>query len=147
MKETLLAILIFVFLANTGGQAESGKEGISRADIAGGPSKFCKVIKEPDPALLGGWKCVHQNFHPKLARYQKEPIQYYLAKYGDRYAIYFYRFKKEADGAVYRGWRDFTIDGDRIYSKTGVRFFLKDGAVHYSWKNDKPTPMSRIEDF
>lgn len=122
----------------------AGSEGITRADIVG-PDKFCTVLKQPDPALLGGWKCVHENYVSKLAEYRPEPVQFYLAKFGDRYALYFYRSKKATDQETYHAWKEWKIDGDQITSSTGVRFFVKDGAVYYSWKDDKPTQMSRIE--
>ena len=119
-------------------------EGITRSDIVG-PNKFCKVLKEPDPALLGGWKCVHDAWVSKLATYRPEPVQFYLAKVGNRYALYFYRSKKASDGEVYHGWREWKIGGDQITSDTGVRFYASGGAVYYSWQNDTPTQMSRIE--
>lgn len=43
------------------------------------------------------------------------------------------------------GVREWTINGDEIFSETGVKFIAKDGQVFYSWKNDKPVQMTRIE--
>jgi hypothetical protein len=84
-----------------------------------------------------------------LGAYRSEPVEYYLEKVGNRYALYFYRLKKVTDMTVivYRGWRDWEINGDHIRSKNGVAIFAKDGAVYYSWKNDQPTRLSRDENF
>jgi hypothetical protein len=148
MRRSFFVLLFFFFVTGFAGAvvmaAKSEQEGITRADIAA-PDKFCTVLKEPDPALLGAWKCVHDNYVSKLATYRPEPVQFYLAKFGNGYALYFYRSKKATDGEVYRGWKEWKIDGDQIVSNTGVRIFTKDGAVYYSWQNDKPTQMSRIE--
>jgi hypothetical protein len=142
MRKSLFLVLIFLLAAACAAAAKS--EGITRADIAG-PDKFCKVLNEPDPALLGGWECVHETWVSKLAMYRPEPVQFYLAKFGDRYALYFYRSKKATDGEVYRGWREWKIDGNRIISDTGVQISSENGMVYYSWQNDNPTRMSRIE--
>jgi hypothetical protein len=147
MRRSIFVLLFFFFVIGCAGavvMAAKSEEGITRADITY-PDQFCTVLREPDPALLGGWKCLHDNYVSKLATYRPEPIQFYLAKYGDKYAVYFYRSKKATDGEVYHGWKKWKIDGDRIFSDTGVRFFVKDGDVYYSWQNDKPTRMSRIE--
>lgn len=125
--------------------AAARPDGITPGDIAGRPDKFCKVVKEPNPLLLGGWKGVHENFRPKLGAFQKEPVEFYLKKVDDRYALYFYRFKKESDEKKFRGWREWEVDGDQIRSETGVRLFVRDGKVYYSWKNDKPTQLLRHE--
>ncbi len=145
----LIPILSFVlFLISFHPAGGAATEQISPAEIAGGPNKHCRVIKEPNPILLGGWKGVHQNFVPKFGYYRPEPINYYLKKSGSGYGLYFYRFKMEGSinwGDKYRGWRDWEINGDEIRSQTGVRIFTKDGKVYYSWKNDEPTELVRDE--
>ncbi|MGA2223366.1 MAG: hypothetical protein ABSH41_02855 [Syntrophobacteraceae bacterium] len=149
MNGVIFSILLFVTISgplHMAANAETG--GISPSDIAGAPDKFCTVKKEPDPALLGGWKGVHQNYISKLSEHRAEPVGYYLKKVGNRYALYFYRKKQETDltVTVYHGWRDWEIDGDQIVSSTGVKIFTKDGAVYYSWQNsNKPTRLSRDE--
>ncbi|MGO9314760.1 MAG: hypothetical protein ACLQDI_18780 [Syntrophobacteraceae bacterium] len=149
MNGVIFSILLFVTISgplHMAANAETG--GISPSDIAGAPDKFCTVKKEPDPALLGGWKGVHQNYISKLSEYRAEPVGYYLKKVGNRYALYFYRKKAETDltVTVYHGWRDWEIDGDQIRSSTGVKIFTRDGAVYYSWQNShKPTQLSRDE--
>ena len=152
MNRAVFSILLFIIISTISGpvpmaaSAESG--GISPSDIAGAPDKFCTVKKEPDPALLGGWKGVYQHWVSKLSEYRAEPVGYYLKKVGNRYAIYFYRKKAETDltTTIYHGWRDWEIDGDQIVSTTGVKIFTKDGAVYYSFEHShKPAMLSRDE--
>ena len=146
MKRSITIFLLLFFVMGCAGAVvlAAKSEGITRSDIVA-PDKFCKVLKEPDPALLGGWKCVHDTWVSKLATFRPEPVQFYLAKFGDKYALFFYRSKKATDGEVFHGWREWKVDGDQITSDTGVHFFVRGGAVYYSWQNDKPTEMSRIE--
>ena len=146
MRRSLLVFLFFLFVTGCIGAVVKAaqSEGITRADVAG-PDKFCTVLKEPDPALLGGWQSVHEVWVSKLSKYRQEPVQFYLAKFGERYALYFYRSKKATDGEVYHGWKEWNIDGDQIVSKTGVRIFARNGEVYYSWQNDEPSRMSRLE--
>ncbi|MHC1727167.1 MAG: hypothetical protein AB9866_14370 [Syntrophobacteraceae bacterium] len=140
-----LSLLFLIISVAPGTGAAARPDGITPGDVAGKPDKFCKVIKEPNPLLLGGWKGVHENFRPKLGAFQKEPVEFYVKKVDGRYAIYFYRFKKESDEKKFRGWREWEIDGDQIRSGTGVRIFVKDGGVYYSWVNDTPTQLTRHE--
>jgi hypothetical protein len=116
---------------------------ITPGDVAGKPDVFLKVVQEPNPLLLGHWGCTHTTTHFKSGETSKEPVEYWLVKVGDRHALHFYRFKRSQD-KKYKGWREWTVKGDEITSPEIV-IFVKDGAVHYQWKNDKPTPMTRIE--
>jgi len=118
--------------------------GISRSDIAGKPSVFCKVVKEPDPQLLGRWKCLWERYISKSSTTDPNPIEYYLAKYGDQYAIYFFR-SKEGGERIYSGWRNFTIDGKTIRSDTGVKIFTENGEVYFQFQSDTPVKMTKVE--
>lgn len=73
--------------------AAPATRGINPQDISGKPELFCIVTSEPDPLLLGGWQCVHHRYDRKAARYFDEPVEYWLVKSGDRYALYFFRIK------------------------------------------------------
>ncbi len=117
---------------------------IKPSDVAGTPNVFCKVIKEPNPALLGHFGCVHQTVSKVTNRVVMEPIEYWLVKVGDRFALYFHRVK-DGKGKTYRGWRKWYLEGDRINSGVGAEVFVKDGDVYYGWKNDKPTKMTPME--
>jgi hypothetical protein len=118
-------------------------KGISALDIAGKPDVFCKVTKEPDPLLMGGWKCMDHRYNMRIHKYVDEQVEYWLVKSGDRYALYFFRAKPEEK--TYKGWRECTINGSTITSRTGFKFFAQDGQVYYSWEGNKPTKMTRIE--
>ena len=118
-------------------------KGLSAQDVSGKPDVFCKVTKAPDPLLLGGWKCLHHGYNTRLHKYTDEPAEYWLVKYGDQYGLYFYRVK--ADTKPYKGWRECTINGTTITSRTGFKITVKDGEVYYNWGGDKPTKMTRIE--
>jgi hypothetical protein len=146
MKKIFTAILLCVWImAACTTSSYSQPTGISASDVAGAPTEYCKVLKEPDPAFLGGWKVVYNRYVPKTAEYMKDFVEFYLVKHGDKYGIYFYRAKSEGEEKIYRGWREWTINGDEIFSETGVKFIAKDGQAFYSWKNDKPVQMTRIE--
>jgi hypothetical protein len=142
MKRATLAVLCLLALVSLA-VASSETKGITARDVAGKPDVFCKVVKEPDPAFLGGWKCVHRRYSMKLHNYVTEPVQYWLVKVGDRYALYLFREKPGVK--TYRGWREYTINGSEMTSKSGMKFSVRDGDVHYSWEGDKPTRMTRIE--
>jgi len=117
---------------------------ISPRDVAGRPDPPMKVAQEPNPLLLGHWGCIHTTTVSKTGDKFKEPIEYWLVKREDQYGIYFFR-NKRGGMKTYRGWREWTLAGDRIVTEVGVSIFVKDGDVYYEWKNDPPTKMSRLE--
>jgi hypothetical protein len=136
MKRISLAIVVlFLFLGC------ANMSVIRQKDVAGEPSVYCKVLKEPDPILLGGWKCGYNRNFAGSQEYDYNPIAYWMVKKGDRYALYFYRATR---GGTKRfvGWRDWTVNGSEIYSDTGVRFVAKDGAMYYIWDNQEPEKMT-----
>lgn len=139
----LTALCVASFLA-VGFAAGPNPEGIVPAEIAKTPDMYAKVIKEPDPALLGSWECVHMRSSKVPGEYSPEPVQFHLAKRGDKYALFFHRFKPSTN-RVYTGWRDWEINGKEIKSETGVRIVAEGDRVFYVWKDDKPTEMTRFE--
>jgi hypothetical protein len=108
----------------------------------GKPDVFCQVIKEPDPLLMGSWKCM---FERRLEEggYETNPAEYRLIKYEDKYALYFYRVSRGGK-KQYMGWRDWTINGTQITSDSGVRIFVEKGEVFFAWQDGKPVKMTRI---
>jgi len=139
----VLMMITFVFVVSTSATAE--KAGIRPSDVAGEPTAFCKVLKEPDAILLGGWKGVHTNFWKGKSAH--DPVQFFLKKYGDQYAIYFYRSKEHGGGKDMRGWRNFTINGNLMDSGTGIRLFAENGEVFFSYERgakEKPTKLTLI---
>jgi hypothetical protein len=142
MKKVLMFVmLMFAFVTFAFAAPET--KGISAQDVTGKPDVFCKVTKEPDPLLMGGWKCVHHRYNMKIHKYVDEQVEYWLVKSGDRYALYLFRIKPEEK--TYKGWRECTINGSTISARTGIKFFTQNGEVFYTWEGDKPTKMTRIE--
>jgi len=138
-KFAMTVCVLLVCAASTVFAAE-----IRPSDVAGKPDVFCALDKEPNPALLGHYGCVHRKLNEKTNEYAMEPIEYWLVKFGDKYGLYFYRVK-DGKGPKYRGWRKWYIKGDKINSGESSEVFVKDGAIYYGWRNDKPTQMTRIE--
>ncbi len=139
---TKLWITLWFMLAAAAGIA-FGVE-IRLSDMEGKPTAYCKVVQEPNPLLLGHFGCVHRKFDEKTSGYVMEPIEYWLVKLGDKYALYFYRVK-DGKGKAYKGWRKWYLEGDRINSGGNLEIFVKEGEVYYGWKSDRPTKMWRIE--
>jgi len=143
MKKVFGGILAVTLVTVALAFAAPEKKGISPQDVARKPDVFCKVTKEPDPLLLGGWRCVHKKYSMRLHRYMDEHVEYWLVKQGNQYALYFFRVVP--DEKTYRGWRECTINGGVITSRTGFKISVQNGEVLYSWGSDKPTKMTRIE--
>ena len=147
MKKCVLfgfALLVFVAVCAMAYAKSGTPEGITRADTVA-PSAFCKVVKEPNPALLGAWQCTFMRYIAKTSQTKPEPIQYYFGKFGDRYAIYFFRDKDAEGDRVIRGWREWTVNGDEITSDTGVRIFVENGGVYLIMFHDKPVKMAKMD--
>jgi hypothetical protein len=143
MKKLAFAAAVFcVVWAHSVVTARSAE--IKPGDVSGTPEVFLKVVQQPNPVLLGHWGCTHTTTVFKTGDTFKEPIEYWLLKVGDRYAIHFYRFKHGKE-KKYKGWREWTVKGDEIASPPEISIFVKDGEVFYQWKNDQPTKMTRIE--
>lgn len=137
MKGVLTKVLfVAVILGLTGCAAASNLEGAS-----GKPDVFCRVLKEPEPILMGSWKCM---FERKLEEggWDTDPAEYRLIRYEDKYALYFNRVSRGGKKR-YMGWRDWTIDGTQITSETGVRIFSEGGQVFFVWQDGTPTRMTR----
>lgn len=144
MKKVVIFVALMFSLAAVA-SAVSEMTGIRAQDVSGKPDVYCKVTKEPNPLLLGGWKCIHHKYDQKLHQYVDEQVEYWLVKSGDRYGFYFYRVKPGEK--TYKGWRECIINGDTITSGAGYKIFIQNGEVFYTWGTggDKPTKMNRIE--
>jgi hypothetical protein len=135
---------LLVLLSINIGCATNLPSGITPSDIATQPTVFCKVLSEPDPLLLGGWKCNVWGTNSRGIRY-KNPLQYWLVKKDDKYAMYYY-YTRYSGRDRFAGWRDWIINGEEIVNPSGsIRFFVRNGEVYFSWKNGKPIKMSRIQ--
>lgn len=144
MKKLAVAAAVFCLAWAYFVVAVLGAE-ISRGDVSGKPEVYAKVVQQPNPVLLGHWGCTHTTKVFKTGEIFTEPIEYWLLKVEDRYALYFYRYKHGKE-KKYRGWREWTVKTDEISSPPEISIFAKDGAVYYQWKDDKPTQMTRIEE-
>ena len=122
-----------------------GLPGYSSAFNLGGPKEkpdvFCRVLKEPEPILMGSWKCTFER-NLEEGGWETNPAQYRLVKYEDKYALYFTRVSRGGK-KQYMGWREWTINGTQITSDTGVRIFTENGQVFFVWQDGKPTKMTR----
>lgn len=110
-------------------------------DAGAKPDVFCKVIKEPDPALMGSWKCTFER-RTEEGTWESNPAEYRLIKYEDKYALYFYRVSRGGK-KKYTGWREWTINGTEIPVDTGGQDLLQNGEVFLVWQDGKPTKMTR----
>lgn len=113
---------------------------ISSEDVAGTPSVYAKVLKEPNPLLVGHYR------RSAPAEINKPwTFNYYLVKKGDKYAV-FYDYDSRKKNS-FHGWADFTIDGDRLTSGVdGVMFYVKDGRVFMQYPGrDTPYHMDKVD--
>jgi hypothetical protein len=134
--QLLIALTLTILLCFAAGSSASNLGASSEK-----PDVFCQVKKEPDPALMGSWKCM---FERRLEEggWETNPVEYRLIKYEDKYALYFYRVSRGGK-KKYIGWRDWTINGTEILSNTGVRIFVENGEVFFVWEEGKPVKMKR----
>lgn len=132
-----IALIIAILLGLASSLSASNLGGAT-----GKPDVFCRVLKEPDPLLMGSWKCM---FERRLEEggYETNPAEYRLIKYEDKYALYFYRVSRGGK-KQYMGWREWTIDGTQILSDTGLRIFVEKGEVFFAWQGEKPVKMTRL---
>jgi hypothetical protein len=109
----------------------------------GKPNLFCQVLKEPDPLLMGSWKCMFDR-HLEEGGRETNPAEYRLIKYEDKYALYFFRASRGGKKR-YMGWREWTINGTQITSDSGVKIFVEKGDVFFLWRDGTPVKMTRID--
>lgn len=113
---------------------------ITAEDMAEPPAVLAKVVKEPDPLLIGRYHRVQPSEfnHPWS-------FDYWLVKRGNGYAVY-YRYAAPM-GKSYRGWAEFVIEGGRMTSNVdGVVFYVEGGAVFMKYPGrDTAYPMVRMD--
>lgn len=100
-----------------------GLNSVSSEDVAGTPTTYAKIVKEPNSLLLGHWR------RPQPSGINRPwMFSYWLVKHGDKYAVYYFYDSHKKNS--FKGWADFTIDGDTMTSGVdGAMFFVKDGQV------------------
>jgi hypothetical protein len=128
----VLAVLVWSPLVQAG-----------RPDQTMKPTVFCTVLKEPDPILLGGWKCI---FRLQLdnGEVDTNPAEYWLIKIGDQYALYFDRVARNGRKR-YMGWKDWNVNGKEITSGKEIRIHTENGQVYFTWKDEAPVKMTKID--
>jgi hypothetical protein len=112
-------------------------------DVDKTPTVYCNVMKQPDRALLGAYKCIFK-LRLEEGSTDTNPAKYRLIKVGDQYALYFERIARGGKKR-YMGWRDWTISGKEITSGQEIRIYAENGEVFFCWKDEKPVKMTKIE--
>lgn len=138
MTRVLSLCVLFSLFALLGACVSAG--GIGDSDKGSQPSTYAKVLKEPNPILLGHWR---RHKPPGLTN--PWVFQYYLVKSGDKYAVYYFYDSKKKN--MFSGWASFTIDGDSMISGVdGANFFVKGGQVYMSLPGrSEQYPMEKID--
>lgn len=138
MKQLWIVVLLVVALLTWSSPAQALKPNDPKTK----PTVFCNVVQEPDPALLGGWKCTTpvqlETGHPDL-----NSMKYWLYKFDDGYALYFDRMARDGRKR-YKGWQPWTISGKQI-STTGITIYTENGEVFFRFKDERATKMTGIE--
>lgn len=120
-----------------------GLNAISDQDTAGTPTVYAKVLKEPNPLLMGHWRRI-----PPSAYNHPWIYDYILVKKGDKYAVYyFYDSRNNRNYGYFSGWTEFTINGDTMSSgQDGAVFYVKDGEVYMQNPSQgEPYHMQKVE--
>ena len=122
MQRVFLVAAMVLLLAGCTGSAASNME------LSGEPTVYARVLKEPNPLLLGCY------LRSRPSEYNRpNSYQYCLVKKGDKYAVY-YDWRDGKTLEEHKGWMSFTIDGDRLVSDTEPSsYIVKDGSVWHSY--------------
>jgi hypothetical protein len=137
-KLTIFLVFVLIFV----GCAVQGAKSFSKL---GEPEVFCKVIRKPDPLLLGTWEGRLSRTGTDWTKIDKEYIKYTLRKYEDKYALYFYRTWRSGQKRV-KEWKNWTINGKEISGGYGVRISVQGEGVYFTIRGaDKPAKLSRTE--
>jgi hypothetical protein len=138
MKQLWIAVLLVVALLAWSPPAQALKPNDPKTK----PTVFCNVLQEPDPALLGGWKCTAP-LQLETGALDVNPVKYWLYKFDDRYALYFERIARDGRKR-YQGWQTWTISGKEINSNQGIRIYTENGEVFFRWKQERAVKMTRV---
>lgn len=122
MQRVFLVASLVLLLAGCAGGAAMQKA------LAGEPTVYAKVLKAPDPLLVG----CYMRSRPSEYR-RPNSYRYCLVKKGDKYAVY-YDWRDGKTMEEHKGWMPFTINGDSMTSDTEPSTFLvKDGSVWHNY--------------
>lgn len=138
-----LVLLILASSGCAGGRMASSNGFLLPPGVVEAPTVFCTVIKEPDPILMGGWRCNSQQ-QTESGKPYSNTFEYWLSKSGDKYALYFIRSASKSWGdRRYMGWRPWTINGNQI-GDDNITISAEDGEVYYNWRGEVRVKMTRI---
>ena len=135
MKLLLVTALLVVALASCQTMQSYGPN--SKPDV------FCNTAQEPDPALLGGWKCTVR-VQLETGAVDINPMKYWLYKVDGQYALYFERIARDGR-KQYKGWQPWTISGKVISSNTGITIYTESGDVFIRFGDERAEKMTRFE--
>ncbi len=122
MKRLLASVLMCLLFPVASAYA------IDAEKLAGEPTVYATVTKEPNPLLLGCYERMRPSEFKRPNSYE-----YCLVKKGDKYAVYYY-WKNGKTKEVTEGWSPFAIAGDMMISGTEPsRFLVEDGQVYHNY--------------
>jgi len=134
-------IVYLVFLITIVGCSMKGKTPFDNTELK--PDVFCEVIQEPDPLLIGTREG-HFTRAEDWADLDKNYVKYKLIKYDDKYALYFYR-RWHSGTKRANEWKKWTINGEEITGKYGVRIFVQGSDVYFTMRGvEEPAQMIRV---
>jgi len=137
MRQIIFALIVTVMV---GCQALSSAASLEK--MSGTPTVFCNVLDKPDPILMGGWRCLYARYVSETHQYDTNQVEYRLIKYGEQYALYFYR-TAHSGKKKYIGWQNWTISGNEITSDTGIKIYAQNGNVYFVLGGGDPEKMTR----
>jgi hypothetical protein len=148
MKHAEIIILTVLIFAFSGCATSNTSPNITTATISETPTVFCTVLNEPNPMLMGGWQ-TRSIQAPTYGGILNDPVEYWLVKNGDKYALYFYGKSRTY---TYIGWKPFIIDRDEIrFSEDGNtlspgyrKIKTENGKVYFVPPNSVKNEMTRI---
>lgn len=134
------ALSVFAVAALLLAASCSGLNMVTQADLETQPTTYAKVIKEPDPLLFGHWRRPQP---PGINR--PWMFSYAMIRKGDKIAVYYFYDSRKKNS--FKGWADFTVDGDTLVSGVdGSTFYVKDGDVYMKVAGrDTPYRMEKVD--
>lgn len=118
----------------------TGLNMVTSADLATQPTTYAKVVREPNPLLFGQWR------RPQPAGINKPwMFSYVMERKGDKIAVFYFYDSRQKNS--FKGWADFTIDGDSMVSGVdGATFYVENGKVFMKVAGrDTAYPMEKID--
>ena len=135
MKQLVTTVLLVLALTSCQTMQSYGPK--SKPDV------FCSTAQEPDPILLGGWKCTVRA-QLETGAVDTNPMKFWLYKFDGQYALFFERIARDGR-KQYKGWKPWTISGKVITSNTGITIYTEGGEVFIRFGDEQAEKMTRFE--